>query len=655
VTKWTDLQGGVISTTHYSKLTKFGDVVKAQVSCCTEKSFTFGENTYWSKPEQVTTGSPTGIHLTSSAVYSFASGTVTTQTDPNNQIVGYSYDGAMRPAGFSSPSGLTGSTTYNAWGPASSTLSYVEGGVTKSLTESVVYNGFGQVIQAVNVHGGQINTSYDAMGAVLTQTNPFPAGGAPGPATSYQYDVLGRVKVVTLPGGNTVQTSYSGAAVTVTDQVNRKIKRERDSLGRPAKVTEQGSAGALTQETTYSYNLLDKLMAVNQGNQLRAFKYDTAGRLLYERLPEQTATINDGSGTFWSTKYTYTDFDAVLTRTDARGVITTYGYDELHRLTSVTHNTSAAPGVATTPNITYTYDNNDNSATKGLLLSVSVGTGYSEIYSYSSGPGNGGNGGSRINLTGVTHTIDSRSYTVNYQYNNADQRTQMGHLYPAYDNKGRLQAVNNSAGVSWINDIAYNVAGQLTGDTLVTSGTVTNETLGYDANRMQLTSQTATRGGTTLMNLTYSYQATAGQNGPGTTAGNSGQLMSISGTINGTAETAAYTYDLWGRLTTSSQTTNGVSTQRRFGYDRWANRTGMWDATTGGNQIQSVVMQESGGAPTNRFTSATTNSVQANYSYDAAGNVTNDGSHSYVYDALNRIVSIDGTAALCAYDHQNRR
>jgi RHS repeat-associated protein len=244
---------------------------------------------------------------------------------------------------------------------------------------------------------------------------------------------------------------------------------------------------------------------------------------------------------------------------------------------------------------------------------------------------------------------------VSYQYNNANQRTQIGHLYPAYDNKGRLQAVKNSAGVAWMNNIAYNIAGQVTGDTLVTSGTVTNEAFGYDSNRMQLTSQTATKGSTTLMNLTYNYQATAGQNGAGTTAGNSGQLMSISGTINGTTESAAYSYDLWGRLTTSSQTTNAVSAQRRFAYDRWGNRTGMWDATTGGNQIQSVVLQQSGGAPTNRLTSVTTNSVQANYTYDAAGNGTNDGAHSYVYDGENRSVSMDNGAVLCAYDHQNRR
>ena len=136
---------------------------------------------------------------------------------------------------------------------------------------------------------------------------------------TYQYDVLGRVKMVTLPGGNTIQNSSSGAAVTATDQVGRKIKREIDSLGRLIKVTEPDASGVLNQETTYTYNMLDKLIQVNQGNQLRTFKYDTSGRLLFERIPEQTATINDGTGALWSMKWTYTDFDAVSTRADARG------------------------------------------------------------------------------------------------------------------------------------------------------------------------------------------------------------------------------------------------------------------------------------------------------------------------------------------------
>jgi RHS repeat-associated protein len=51
----------------------------------------------------------------------------------------------------------------------------------------------------------------------------------------------------------------------------------------------------------------------------------------------------------------------------------------------------------------------------------------------------------------------------------------------------------------------------------------------------------------------------------------------------------------------------------------------------------------------------TNSGVTVNYLYDAAGNVTYDGAHYYIYDAENRIVSMDSGASTYAYDHQNRR
>jgi RHS repeat-associated protein len=205
--------------------------------------------------------------------------------------------------------------------------------------------------------------------------------------------------------------------------------------------------------------------------------------------------------------------------------------------------------------------------------------------------------------------------------------------------------------------MSYNVAGQVTGLTL---GNGVVESYGYDANRLQLTTQTATKGATSLMNLTYNYQATAGQMGAGSTAGNAGQLMSISGTINSTTESAAYTYDLLGRLVTSDQTSNGSSAQRLFEYDRWGNRTAVYNGLPGGKtpptQIQSLQLQQSGGVPTNRITSVTNSGSTVNYVYDAAGNVTNDGAHAYTYDAENRVVNVDGgVTAQYKYDYQKRR
>ncbi len=41
---------------------------------------------------------------------------------------------------------------------------------------------------------------------------------------------------------------------------------------------------------------------------------------------------------------------------------------------------------------------------------------------------------------------------------------------------------------------------------------------------------------------------------------------------------------------------------------------------------------------------------------DAAGNVTNDGTHTYQYDAENRLIKIDGgSTARCASDPQGER
>src|SRR5262249_6695816 len=72
------------------------------------------------------------------------------------------------------------------------------------------------------------------------------------------------------------------------------------------------------------------------------------------------------------------------------------------------------------------------------------------------------------------------------------------------------------------------------------------------------------------------------------------------------------------------------------------------------NQLQNITLGTTGGATNNRI--ATVNGVS--YSYDAAGNVTSDGLHSYQYDCEGRIAKVDaGTAneADYFYDLNNWR
>jgi len=651
-TQWIDIAGNTTLPTRLKQYDMFGNVLSEMVSCCNQKVFTYVENDYWANPPTVTDGYPQSLHLTGSTTYDFNTGLPMYTSYANLGTTGFYYDAALRLIRKTSPTQESDTASYD---DAAMTASFTRAGLGTMTNTS---DGFARVIQTVDPSNGQVNTSYDAMGRVASRTNPFTAGGTPGPATTLQYDVLGRATSSTLPGGNTVQNTYSGAMVTMTDQVNRKIKRETDGLGRLVKVTEQDSNGALTQETNYSHNLLDKLTLVNQGNQMRAFKYDALGRLLFERIPEQTATINDGSGTYWTMKYTFTDFNAVATRTDARGVITNYGYDAMNRRISTSYNTAFAGGVAATPSVGLSYDFDNLSPTNGLPLTVTVTDPQTETVVYRESYGYND---TYKRLSSITREIEARSYTTSYQYGAGDLRSQI--TYPTgrvvninRDSVGRVISLTDASSASYLSGVGYDAAGQVTG---VTLGNGVAESYGYDANRMQLITYNATAPGGALgglMQLSYVYQATAGQSGAGTTAGNAGQLTSMFGTIAGIPEGASYSYDVIGRLATSYTGTNNQSAYRRYGYDRWGNRAGVWDAVSGGNQIQSVTLEQSGGAPTNRITRVTNNGSTVNYSYDAAGNVTSDGVHSYQYDAENRVVNADGGAtARYAYDHHNRR
>ena len=654
-----------VSVTYNKKIDIFGNLVQEQVSCCNLNTYVYSGTTNWSTPDQVIKGDPNGVHLTKLITKDFNTSLTTEETDPDSQQTTFGYDNAGRLTHATLPTGATASRSYNDSTPSESeSVSYDDGGTQRTVSSSTVYDDLGRVIQQVDANGGQVNTSYDAMGRVISVTNPFTAGGTPGPATSYTYDALGRVTVTTSPDTQTIQTSYNGPSVTFTDQVNRKIQRVNDGLGRLITVNEQDvSNGSLNQATNYSYDYLNNLTQVDQGGQLRNFKYDAIGRLLYEKIPEQTATINDGTGTFWTCKYTYTSFNAVSTKQDARGVIATYSYGTLNRLTQVSYNTVS--GVTTAPTVSYTFgwDPTYGTTAPGMLVRVNVGTDYQERYTFDTS----------FRVASTIRTIGSRTYTTSYSYNQGSQLKQL--TYPSsrainvgYDSRGRLSSLAeplpgpNSSAPSYLSGVTYNIAGQITGDivggTLFSWGLVggVTEVFGYDANRMQLTSQKAGTASpyTNRMDLTYSNSASAGQMGSGSTAGNAGQLMSINGTINGATESAAYTYDNLGRLVTSNQSSNGSSAQRRFAYDRWGNRTGVWDATSGGNQIQSITLQ-GGSAPTNQIATVTSGSTLTYY-HDAAGNVTNDGVHSYGYDSENRVVSVDGgSTATYAYDHQNRR
>ena len=368
------------------------------------------------------------------------------------------------------------------------------------------------------------------------------------------------------------------------------------------------------------------MTTVTQGLQTRNYTFDDLGRLLTARIPETNQA---------ATTHAYNSFNLVSQRTDARGVITAYSYDNLNRLTQISYNVGTT-GVPPTSTVTLTYDEGGSAANAlGRLTTLTDGTG-TERYTYNN-----------LGLeTQQTKTINGTQYPLVYAYNLAGELTSM--TYPSgrvvsqnYDAIGRLCAVGTSgatctAGTNYVNGFVYNTAGQATA---FNYGNGVAAALTYFADRLQMQSLSYAKGATTLGSWNYWYK-TDSTNCPGAPAGNNGQIQCITDNVD-SGRSVAYAYDALYRAT--SAVTNGSANYPKWGlswsYDRYGNRTGQ--SITSGCvapmtcPTNSLTFSPSAGALTNR---------PDGYSFDANGNMTNDGANTLTYDAENHSVSAAGTA-----------
>jgi RHS repeat-associated protein len=104
----------------------------------------------------------------------------------------------------------------------------------------------------------------------------------------------------------------------------------------------------------------------------------------------------------------------------------------------------------------------------------------------------------------------------------------------------------------------------------------------------------------------------------------------------------SFTYDRLNRISTMSGTGGGC-TGLSWGYDAWGNRNNQ--GQTGGTCFTF-----------NNAADTQNHLIGSPFVYDAAGNLTNDGNHTYTYDAENRISQVDaGQTASYVYDVEGRR
>ncbi len=442
-----------------------------------------------------------------------------------------------------------------------------------------------------------------------------------------------------------------------------------DALGRLVRVDEpdvNGNLGAVdatlpNQQTHYEYDGNDNLVKVIQSDgtvtQERKFKYDSLSRLTHEQQIEADPTLDiDGiKGTAdpskW-TKFLKYDLDGRLDfAVDAKGVKTTFGYDGLNRIKTVSY--TGETGYIT-PNLLYTYDQARSQAfnTGGLtrVETAAVGDAPATATEFD------------YDLMGRVKKhrqyIGTQEYPMEYGYNLAGQLTTQ--KYPSgrvvtnsFDANGRLAGVSDGSR-TYLSGLQYEGKGGSVSQASLGNGTT--QTIGLN-DRFQLLEQELKKGSEVLQKYGYTYGELDSQS----ILRNNGKLETVTSHIGATKQwTQKFTNDHIGRLKETQERrgdTSAVSYKQTFDYDRFGNmyRKATSNPTTGQeNPLPYTPIEDTDiDKSTNRFTVDT--------SYDVAGNVVTDDkfrSMDFVYDANGRVVKASRDQvpdALSVYDASGMR
>jgi RHS repeat-associated protein len=563
-------------------------------------------------------------NFSSTTQYNYDFGAVTRSQDPKGAVQTITYDGAARTDRITNQ--ISGAYVRYVYATSGYIASYstIQNGAGEAYTITY-FDGAGRVRAEGGDHPGSSGgyqgrlTFYDVMGRVSQQTNPaemnsawVPTGDdAAGWASTLQaYDWLGRPTVTTNPDGFQRENTYGGCGcaggdqTTVRDEQGRRKRYTNDVLGRLVKVEELNWNQTVYSTTNYTVNVRDQITLINHAGQTRTFGFDGYGRMVSRTTPEQ------GTST-----YTYFPDNTTQTVTDARGATTTFAYNGRHLMTSITHGVPA--GVAATPNISFGYDagGNRTSMTDGLG-SVSY------VYNTLS------------QMTSETRTFTGLgSYTLSYGYNISGQLNSVTNPWNAqvgygYDKIGRVNAMSGSgyAGVtSYINSLSYRAFG-LKQAAYSNGRTLTRQ---YD-NRLRPTQWTIP--GVLRMEYNYTWE-------------HDGRVGFVRNLDEETLD-RYYGYDHVGRLTVSrsgNEARIAIGEQvpllyngpysHGYHYDQWGNMTS----------------REGWGGDNPSYTATYTNNKRNGLTYDAAGNLINDGGQNFTYDAIGQ----SATASYSGYLLQN--
>jgi RHS repeat-associated protein len=426
-----------------------------------------------------------------------------------------------------------------------------------------------------------------------------------------------------------VTTDIDADRTLVTDQAGKQRISKTNSLGQLKVVWEIMTVSDSTTEsvtfpntsivygyiTSYSYDALNNLTAVNQGAQTRAFSYSSLSRLLSANNPE-SATIT----------HSYDANGNLIQKTDARNITTAYTYDALNRVTQRSYNDNPQ-----TPTVTYTYDNVTNA--KGKLTKVSSSVSTTEYTSFDI----------LSRVTAHKQSTDGNDYATNYVYNLAG--VVIEETYPStrkvrniLDSNGDLSLVQSKKNANfgfftYANSFTYNAASAVTSIQL---GNGRWESFQFNS-RLQPTQIAlgTTQNTTDKLKLEYGYGSTV----------NNGNVLSQKITVVRSGQSdlvfdQTYTYDELNRLKIAEEKTGTTTNWKQtFTFDRYGNRNFDRNNTTQPSSFENPSLTDPAvNDANNRFASG------QGYTYDASGNVIIDANgNTFTYNPENKQVQANNS------------
>ena len=504
------------------------------------------------------------------------------------------------------------------------------GAGTLSATTTLTYTPNGDVASVDGPLSGTTDTTtyrYDDARQLVGVISPDPDGGGPllRRAVRNTYDPRGQVTLAE-QGTVTGLTDPNWAAFVSLQQQATAY----DALGRPTHQRAQagGTTHALTQVSYDAAGRTD--CVVTRMNPLTfaappnsactatgvgIYGPDRVARYGYDAASQLTSTTAGyGSGSPITESATYTNNGQPQTLTDGRGNVSTFEYDGHDRLKKLRYPNPSSSGSSTTDYEEYGYDVASNVISTRTRANQTFTATYDALNRQTALVAPAG-------TDGVEYAYDNLGRMTSATITGTSNTTTR-----LWDALNRLTSETGPLGTM---AYQYDLAGRRTRQTWPDAFYVTN-------NWNLVNEMTATLHSGTTQIIGYSYD----------------NLGRRAGITRGNGVTSTYGYDGVSRLTSLSHDVGGTDADVTFGYGY--NPAGQIITKAVSNNAYVYGPGTGSTAYANNGLNQVTNVGGSGVGYDANGNITNDTTRPFTYDAANRLTGANGGTSTLSYDALGR-